>query len=410
MLLGGTELPALWAVFFLAALTESALRYLSWSKLEDRLEDEAARERYSRYLRETRSLSVFCLLVRVTVTVTIVALVVYSDPKRPVLALVAAGALLALSEAGARFIGRRWSAPVLWIVLPLFYWVAYPLRLLPLGRGAGQARREEPEPEVVAAAEEEIRVAIEDGTVEGALETEQKEMIEGILKFREVDVAQIMTPRTEIENAPADLPLPETLARLESYRHSRFPVCEDTLDKVVGIVYVKDLLSAARTDDARGKALRDVMREPYFVPETQTLGPLLQRFQEEHVQIAVVLDEYGGVSGLVTVEDIVEEIVGEIEDEYDQEDHENRVRVRPEGGIVADARVRVDELNEQFGLDIPEGDDYDTVGGYVTARFARVPEPGDQERADGLLIRVLQASPRQVKQVFLKRYDQEQAP
>jgi CBS domain containing-hemolysin-like protein len=223
-----------------------------------------------------------------------------------------------------------------------------------------------------------------------------------------VDVAQVMTPRTDIESLEADTPRPQALEKLESFHHSRIPVYDETLDKVVGIVYVKDLLSAAREANGEGKTLRDAMREPFFTPETRTLGPLLQHFQDEHVQIAIVLDEYGGVSGVVSVEDIMEEIVGEIEDEYDEEDQQNRVRLRSSGGIVADARVRIDELNEEFGLDIPEDEGYDTIGGYVTSCFARVPEPGEAFRTDGLLIRVLQSDPRRVRRIFLKRFEEDE--
>jgi magnesium and cobalt transporter len=151
------------------------------------------------------------------------------------------------------------------------------------------------------------------------------------------------------------------------------------------------------------------MREPLFVPETKTLGPLLQQFQEEHVQIAVVLDEYGGVSGLVTVEDIVEEIVGEIEDEYDEEDQENRILRSPSGGVEVDARVRIEEINELFGVSIPQDEDYDTVGGYVTASLARVPEAGEEFRSHGLTVRILQSDQRRVRRVFLRRSEPEAA-
>ncbi|KPK64962.1 MAG: hypothetical protein AMK73_04425, partial [Planctomycetes bacterium SM23_32] len=217
---------------------------------------------------------------------------------------------------------------------------------------------------MVEAAKEEIRVAIEDGAAEGALEEEEKEMIEGIMKFRDVDVAEIMTPRTDMECLRAEMPLPEAVRALGQFPHSRIPVYEDTLDRILGILYTKDLLSAVAENGGAGRILRDVMREPLFVPETNTVGALLQQFQREHVQIAVVLDEYGGVVGLVTVEDIMEEIVGEIQDEYDQEDTEDRVRRRSSGALEVDARLRIDEVNELLGVDVPEDEDYDTVGGY----------------------------------------------
>ncbi|MFO7956101.1 MAG: hemolysin family protein [Candidatus Brocadiia bacterium] len=410
MLLAGAELPALWAVVFLAALAESALHYLSWSRLEDKLGDQSTRERYAGYLEHTRAMSALCVAVRIVAVVAMVAFIAVSagdQPGRLLPSMLMAGAMVLLAELTARLIGRRWSAAVLGAFLPVLYWAVLPLRLLVPGSERPD-QQEAPEPGVVEAAKEEIRVAIEDGAVEGALEAEEKEMIEGILKFRQVDVAQVMTPRTEIESLEADTPLPEALEKLEAFHHSRVPVYDETLDKVMGIVYVKDLLSAAREANGEGKTLRDVMREPFFTPETRTLGPLLQHFQDEHVQIAIVLDEYGGVSGVISVEDIMEEIVGEIEDEYDEEDQQNRVRLRSSGGIVADARVRIDELNEEFGLDIPEDEGYDTIGGYVTSCFARVPEPGEEFRTDGLLIRVLQSDPRRVRRIFLKRFEDDE--
>ena len=405
MLLGGTELPVLWVLLLLASLAEAALRFVSWSRLEDELEDRDSRERYARYLEHVRTFHAISLVVRVAATVALVGLVAYAsreDAGRLVASVVAAAALVAGGELGGRFLGRRWSAGVLRVVLPVLYGISFPFRLIGGARGAPSEEEEAPEPEVVEAAKEEIRVALEDGTAEGALDAEEKQMIEGILKFRQVDVAQIMTPRTEIEGLEADMALEEALESIESFRHSRIPVYEDVLDEVVGIVYVKDLLSAARhgTD---GKTVRDVAREPYFSPETRTVDSLLRDFQDRHIQIAIVLDEYGGVSGVVSVEDIMEEIVGEIEDEYDEEDHENRVRVRASGGIEADARVRIDELNEAHELDIPEDEAYDTVGGYVASCFGRVPEPGEEYRQDGLIIRVLQSDPRRLHRVFLKR-------
>ncbi|MFO8007676.1 MAG: hemolysin family protein [Candidatus Brocadiia bacterium] len=405
MLLGGTELPALWAVVLLAALVESAVQFLSWSKLEEELEGSAERERYSRYLEHTRAFAALCVVARVVAAVAMVALVArrtLGQPSRAAAALLVACAMLAAAELAGRLVGRHWSAAVLRVALPTLYVLTAPLRLFRSAEAEPIEEPEEPEPEVVEAAKEEIRVAIEDGTTEGALEAEEKQMIEGILKFRQVDVGQIMTPRTEIESLEAGLDVPQAVRELEQFHHSRIPVHEGTLDHVVGIVYVRDLLSAVREANGEGKTLREVMREPFFAPETQGLGRLLQQFQERRVQIAVALDEYGGVSGVVTVEDIMEEIVGEIEDEYDEELPGERLSLRSDGGIEADARVRIDELNEQFDLDIPEDEGYDTVGGFVTAGFARVPEPGEEMTIDGLRVSVLQSDQRRVLRVLLQ--------
>ncbi len=403
---GGAELPAVWAGIFLTAMAESALQFASWAKLEDELETPTRKDIYLQYLEHSRSVASFCVLVRLVLTVLFVALVflrVRAGAYGPFAAGAVAFAVLGLAELVARTIGRRWSAGVLRPLLPPLYWLSAPLRIGAAGRPNGvQQPDEEPEPEVVEAAKEEIRVALEDGTAEGALEAEEKQMIEGILKFRDVDVAEIMTPRTEIESLHADTNLAEALDVLAGFQHSRIPVHEGTLDSVVGIVYMKDVIGIAGKTDIGRATLRDVMRKPFFIPETKTVGPLLQEFQSQHVQIGVVLDEYGGVSGVVSVEDIMEEIVGEIQDEYDQEDHENRIRRRSAGGIDADARVHIDEVNELFELGIPEDEDYDTIGGFVTAHLARVPEPGEEFHVGPVLVRVLQSDERRVKRVFLK--------
>ncbi len=319
----------------------------------------------------------------------------------------AAVGLLVLAEIAARLIGRKWSSGVLLGALPMLYALSYPFRPGAWGGPREDEPEEEPQPEVVDAAKEEIRVALADGTTEGAIEAEERLMIEGILRFSDVDVGQIMTPRTDIEYLEADVSLSEATRTLASFRHSRIPVCDDTLDDVIGILYVKDLLALIEHEDSAGLSLREAVRKPLFVPETNTVDLLLEKFRDEHIQIAVVVDEYGGTSGVVTVEDILEEIVGEIEDEYDQEESENRIRVRSSGGVEVDARVRIDEVNEMFDLDMPEDEDYDSVGGYVTDRFGRVPDPGEEYREDGLLVRILQSDERRVRRVFLKRVEPE---
>lgn len=405
MILGGAELLALWAAVFLAALVDSALHSLSWSRLEEELKRREARQRYARYVKHTRLFSLICLAVRVAAAVALIGLITQNligSHRSLALSLSLVAALLALVELAARTIGQKWSAAVLRAFLPLFHLLSWPLRILPLAEEPDAHVEGAPKPGIVQAAKEEIRVAIEDGAVEGALDNTEKEMIKGVLKFQQVDVAQIMTPRTEIESLDAGLPLSEALDAFYSFRHSRIPVFEGTLDRVAGIVYVKDVLAAARQESRDSIRLRDIMREPFFAPETQSVGHLLQKLQERHIQIAIVLDEYGGVSGVVSVEDVIEEIVGEIQDEYDEEDHESWIKTLPSGAIETDARVRIDELNADYDLNLPEDNGYDTVAGFVTSRFGRVPGPDEELRTDDLLIRVLQSDERRVHRVLLE--------
>ena len=401
---GGAELPALWGIIFLAALADSALRYVSLAKLEEDLDGREAKDRFATYLEAARPVAGVCVLVRSLVAAALTAVIVLRAEREwggVLPAVAAAGALLALAELGARIIGRTWAPQVVRVLLPPLHWLAWPLRKLQ--RRAEDGGDDEPEPAVVEAAKEEIRVAIQDGTAEGALEAEEREMIEGILKFGEADVGEIMTPRTDMECLEAHLPLQEAVRALAEFRHSRIPVYEGNLDTIVGIAYVKDLLTAVADPSPEHKTLRDVVREPLFVPETKTVSALLEQFQREHVQIAIVLDEYGGVAGLLSVEDILEEIVGEIQDEYDQEDHESRLVRHPSGAVEVDARMRIDEVNDLLGLDIPADEDYDTVGGFVTAVLARVPAPGDELEQDGVRLRVLESDRRRVRRVLIER-------
>jgi len=394
----GIELPPLYAIVLVTALVETALQYASLAKLEDELDDRTARERFVRYLAAGRAVDTLCMTARILASATLIACVALrvADGLFPI---VGAVALLVLTELTGRAIGRRWSTGTLLLFLPVCYRLAWPLRV-----GAERAPEPdaEPEPEVVDAAREEIRVAIEDGVDEGALDEDEREMIEGILKFGNVDVAEIMTPRIAMECLEADTPIREAAARLAASKHSRIPVFEDTVDEIVGIVYARDILAVMAADMPPPDTLRGITREPYFIPETKTVDTLLDDFQREHLQIAIVLDEYGGVSGLVTVEDIMEEIVGEIQDEYDHEDHENRIQTLPDGAIEVDGRVHIDELNEQFDLGIPEDDDYDTVGGLATTLFDRVPSPGDRTAVGERILEVLESNERRVVRVRIE--------
>jgi len=394
---GGIELPLLYAVVLIAALLETALQFASLAKLEDELEDRTARERYAQYLTAGRAVDTLCMTARIVGSAAVIACVALTQSGP--WPMVGAAALLVLTELAGRGIGRRWSTGTLLLFLPACYRLAWPLRL---GAERTPEPDAEPEPEVVDAAREEIRVAIEDGVDEGALDEDEREMIEGILKFGDVDVAEIMTPRTEMECIDAETSIAVAATRLAASNHSRIPVFEDTVDKIVGIVYARDILAVVTADTPTPDALRSIAREPYFIPETKTVDTLLDDFQREHLQIAVVLDEYGGVAGLVTVEDIMEEIVGEIQDEYDQEDHESRILLLADGAVEVDGRVRIDELNEQFDLGIPEDDDYDTVGGLATTLFDRVPAAGDHTKMGERTLTVLESNERRVVRVRIE--------
>ena len=251
---------------------------------------------------------------------------------------------------------------------------------------------------------EEIRTIVSEGQREGLLEEDAREMIEGVIELGDGDVSQIMTPRTDMHMVQVETEWKEMLADVIDYGHTRVPVYEKNRDDIIGVLYVKDLLPefAKPSEDDR-KPLIDLLRKPLFVPETKAVDDLLEMFQQIRTHMAVVLDEYGGVSGLVTIEDVLEEIVGEIVDEYDAE-FEEEIKVIGEGICEALGRAHIDEINEQMGLALPEDGDYDTIGGFVFTELGRVPIPGEELNwQESVQVTVLEASQRCINRVRIER-------
>lgn len=274
-----------------------------------------------------------------------------------------------------------------------------------LHRMMGRQRREVDE----QAIEEEIRSIVSEGHRGGLLEDEAREMIEGVIDLGDAVVSQIMTPRTDMHMVQVDTPLDELVANVIETGHTRIPVFDKTRDDIVGILYSKDLLPELATGDPDSRTpLRELVRKPLFVPETKAVDDLLQMFQQLRTHIAVVLDEYGGVSGLVTIEDVLEEIVGEIDDEYDPESVEEIDRI-DENACLALGRTHIDEINAAMGLDLPEDEDFDTIGGMVFSELGRVPQAGEsivwQNR---VRISVLEATKRRIDRVRIERLAEEQ--
>jgi CBS domain containing-hemolysin-like protein len=270
---------------------------------------------------------------------------------------------------------------------------------------AGVSLGEEPE----TAAEkvgEEILSMVAEGRAEGAVDEDQKKMIEGVISFRDLEVGQIMTPRTEIVAVDVNTPVLEVRDRILKDGLSRVPVYEGSLDNVVGILYAKDLLqflnvAGGSAGDDEQMELRRLIRPPLFVPRTKPLRDLLREFRIQQVHMAVVLDEYGGTSGVVTTEDIVEEIVGSIADEYERPAPEELKRL-DEYTIEVDARMNIPDLNRALGLSLPEDSDVQTIGGFVVLTLGIIPVRGDKLEYEGIDITVLDAEPRRVKKLRLE--------
>ena len=210
--------------------------------------------------------------------------------------------------------------------------------------------------------------ALEDEEDPGELSPHEKEMIRGILKLSETSVRDILVPRTDTVFVSVDTPQEELIEILTECGHSRVPVYDGTIDNVVGMLYVKDLLLYIRNDE--NIDIGKLVRKPYLIPESKKLDSLLREFQRRRVHIAVVIDEYGGVAGIVALEDIIEEIVGDIQDEYDNE-REDILEIG-DGVYLCEARVDIGELNQQIGLDLPT-ENIDTLGGFVFDLFGKIP-------------------------------------
>lgn len=260
------------------------------------------------------------------------------------------------------------------------------------------------------ALEEELLSVVEEAQQEGHVDMAEKEMIEAVIDFRSLTVQQVMTPRTEMEAIALTNDLSAVTAHIRKSSHSRIPVYDGSLDTIVGVFYVKDLIRWLAGESSRGGRTFDfksLVRPALFVPETKTVRELLRELLAKRVHIAIVADEFGGTAGLVTFEDIVEEIVGDIQDEYElSPEVAADVAVNAETRVAEiDARAYIDDVNEQLmplGVEIPESEDYDTVGGFVTVSLGRIPGKGETLRHGQLLVTVLDAEPTRVVRVKLE--------
>ena len=249
--------------------------------------------------------------------------------------------------------------------------------------------------------QEEFLNGLEQRRTEGVLDKEEQEMIESVLELSETTADEIMTPRTDIVAIEVNSDLHTILDTINTAGHTRVPIYEDNIDNIVGLIYAKDLLTEIGRNPADFK-LRDKMRQAYFVPETKPLRVLLHEFQNQKQHIAIVLDEYGGTAGIVTLEDILEELVGEITDEYEKTPPEPIKKV-DKNTIEVDARTYVDDLNDQFELNLPEDEDYDTIGGFVFSRLGYVPKTGESFDYGNLKFTITSAEARRIKHIRIQK-------
>jgi len=263
---------------------------------------------------------------------------------------------------------------------------------------------EEPEARTGHQLVSEIRTLVDEGERHEVIWASGSRMIHGLLDLHDTDVSSIMTPRIDLVVVPAGTKLLDAVPLIMKCGYSRFPVIHNSIDDVIGVLYARDLLRCvADSVDLTNSTVESIARPAVYVPESQRIDALIDEMRGRKIQLAIVVDEYSGVAGVVTMEDIMEEIVGEISDEFDAE--EPQLMHQKDGIIEADARVHIDNLNEEYQLGLPEGTDYDTLNGFLLAQFGRIPEPGEAHQWQNVRLTVLEADERQLKRVRLERLE-----
>ena len=292
----------------------------------------------------------------------------------------------------AALLGMAIPLLLLWPGLPLA-WFSY--RTMQMGRRAVQSVTGDgvgPEPR--APEEEET---VEERITEEPLAPEERRMIGAILQMEDTMVREIMRPRVDVVALDVDTPLDQAAKRMVECGHSRVPVFQETLDNVLGILHSRDLLAAVAGDRGLRVTIRDLVRPSFFVPESKRVDELLREFQERRVQMGIVIDEYGGVEGIVTIEDLLEEIVGELEDEF-QAVSEPIVQRGEGGAVLVDARIKMDDFNAEFNTHIT-GEGFETLAGFLYSQLGKIPNAGDLVAANGLQLEVVATLGRRIKQV-----------
>ena len=391
------------------AVNAIALRTFSRSKLQDAFE-QANKQDFSEYIVDTAErMTLACRLYQIILSSFVVGLILISIGNSfwPLALLISIAIIftfgLAVPNAWSKYAGekvlcRTYRLLILVSIpaLPVLYIYrlidALARRLAGVHLGSPLQQQEE--------RQEEFLTDLEQHRMEGAVDKEEQEMIENVLDLTDTTADEIMTPRTDIIAVEADAPLQTILETVTSAGHSRLPVYSKNIDNITGFVYAKDLLTEIGRDFADFK-LSGKIRQAYFVPETKPLRTLLHEFQNQKLHIAVVLDEYGGTAGIITIEDILEELVGEITDEYEEKQPEPVKRI-DETTIEVDARTYIDDLNDDFKLNLPEDEDYDTVGGFVFSYLGYIPKTSETFDYKNLTFIISAAETRKIKRIRIQ--------
>ena len=244
--------------------------------------------------------------------------------------------------------------------------------------------------------EAELRMLVSRSTREGEIEEDEQQMIDKVFVFGDKDAADVMVPKPDVTAISVDMPVEKALETVLDHPYTRYPVYRETLDDIAGVLHVRDLFSAIQDQEVASVRLADLLRPAYIVPETKDLASLLQEFRRTNNHFAVVVDEYGAMVGICTLEDLIEEIVGEIEDEFDIP--EEQIEQVDDDTWRFDGRFPIDEFNERFNTELPD-EDFHTVAGFVFGQLGRAPEPGDDVSFDGLRFDVLEVEGNRIERL-----------
>ena len=391
-----------------------ALQRSSPSRILPRLSQAARRERLEALLARAdhlaQSAGILALASGVAFTLALLVHVAGGEPLDArallVCTAIALPALLVCAEAIPAALALRLGDGLITHALPAFYVLQLPIASLvrlfevlrrALLRVAGSSQ----DPRSARAIVEGLREVIEENSISGVLDETEKEIIGNVMEAREVNVAAIMTPRTGIRALEVGDGLAGAAQSVAASDHSRVPVYEGSLDRIVGVVTARDVLAVAAEDGLGTEKLRSILRPAWFVPETKPVSELLSEFKREKLKLAVVLDEYGGTAGIVTLGDVVQQLVGDIQDEF-RESAAQPVRRLPDGSAEVDAALNVKEVNERLELAIPEDEHYETLAGYVLSEFGHFPRRGERFHAAGCEFSVLDSSDRRVLKVLVR--------
>lgn len=314
--------------------------------------------------------------------------------------------ILIFGEITPKIIAKNNSTPISKsVILPIYYMtkLATPIIwiLTGISKFIGRVLGINIKDEAIMITEQDILSYVNVGEAEGVIETEEKAMIESMVTFGETSAKEVMTPRTSVFAIEGNKSIDDVWDDITTLGYSRIPVYKDVMDEIIGILYIKDLLFAVK-DGKSHMPVKDFVRPAYFVPETKSIIKILADFKTQQVHMAIVMDEYGGTVGVVTIEDLIEEIFGEIRDEYDEEEEE-QIKEKSPNIYEIDAMLDIETINKELDVDLPESEDYESLGGLILNELDKMAEVGDTVHINGVELKVLEIQKMRISKVLLKK-------